>query len=313
MNGFAPSGVTESRVIFPSVAIHPRIAQTAAGPLEFDFSEGQGPVVLSVHGGIGGCDQARIMAAWLDPARFRILSPSRPGYLGTPLETGRTMEQQADAFAALLDALGINKALVMGASAGGPPAYWFAIRHPDRVAGLLMIDGVSGFYDIPETAGPIAQAIFLSDLGQKILHKIGQWRPDIVLQSLFQAESLFTKDQIKKQIEYVMADKRLLEFVQAFTATMSPYRLRKQGTENDLEQFRQYVHLPVEQIRCPTLIMHGTHDADVKLYDSVYAYEHISNAQRFWIEDGSHLGFWLSPNAVAAQQAAVNFFDACID
>ena len=311
MHPFASSPITPSREVLPGVSIHPQVAHTSKGLIEFDWTDGKGPVVMSIHGGIGGCDQARIMTEWIDPVRYRILSPSRPGYLGTPLETGKTVEQQADALAALLDILRIKRVTIVGASAGGPPAYSFAIRHPNRIGGLIIIDGVSGFYDIPETAGPFTQAIFLSDLGQKLLLKVGVWKPRIVLQSLFQSEGLFTTKQIEKHIEYVMADERLLAFVKAFTATMSPYRLRKLGTENDIEQYRQCHHLPVERIKCPSLIIHGTHDADVKFYDGVYAYEHIPNAERFWIEEGSHLGFWISPNAAPAQQAAKEFLDRC--
>ena len=151
----------------------------------------------------------------------------------------------------------------------------------------------------------------MGDLAQKMLVKVGVWNPRVVLQDLFQSEALFTKKQTEKHIEHVMADERLLAFVRAFTDSMSPYRLRKPGTENDIEQFRQCSHMPVERIRCPSLIVHGTHDADVKFYDGVYAYEHIPGAERFWIEEGSHLGFWLSPNAVAAQQAARQFLDRC--
>ncbi len=237
MYSFVESATTPSQEVFPGITIHPQIVHTAKGPVEFDCTEGHGPVVLAIHGGLGGCDQARVMAEWIDPTRYHVLSPSRPGYLGTPLETGRTMEQQADALAALLDILGIQRVTVISASAGGPPAYLFAIRHPKRIAGLIVIDGVSGFYDMPETAGPLEQVIFLSDLGQKMLQKVGVWNPRVVLQGLFHSEGLFTKKQIEKHIECVMADERMLAFVKSFTDTMAPYRLRKRGTENDIEQY----------------------------------------------------------------------------
>ena len=84
---------------------------------------------MCIHGGIGGCDQARIMAEWIDPARYRILSPSRPGYLGTPLETGQTMEQQADALAALLDILRIKRVTIVGARPADRPP----IRSPSGI------------------------------------------------------------------------------------------------------------------------------------------------------------------------------------
>lgn len=52
--------------------------------------------------------------------------------------------------------------------------------------------------------------------------------------------------------------------------------------------------IEVKKIKTPSLIIHGTHDADVKFYDGVYAYENIAGAKRYWIEEGSHLSFWLS-------------------
>ncbi len=303
------SPVMEPKEVLTGITIEPKIAKTSAGDVEFDLTQGDGPLVMSVHGGIGGLDQGRVMAGWIDTKRYRILSPSRPGYLGTPLEVGETMEQQADALAALLDVLGIEKVMPMGASAGGPPAYMFAMRHPDRVWGLMVIDGVSGYYDMPETAGPITQAIFLSDFGQKIIEKIGEIKPDAMLKSIFQSESYFTKEQMKKHIDYVLGNEKALHFTEAFMATMRPYKLRKPGTDNDIAQYREYTHLPLEQVKCPTMILHGTHDSDVKFYDGVYAYEHIEGAERFWIEEGSHLGFWLSPNSTLAQKAAGAFMD----
>jgi pimeloyl-ACP methyl ester carboxylesterase len=71
--------------------------------------------------------------------------------------------------------------------------------------------------------------------------------------------------------------------------------------------YRELTHLPVEKISRPTLVVHGTHDADVKLYDGVYVHEHVPDSERFWIEEGSHLGFWLSPHYGQAQQAARDF------
>lgn len=82
---------------------------------------------------------------------FKIIAPSRPGYLGTPLATGRTFAQQGDALAALLDVLGIDRIPVFAASGGGPAGYELAARHPERVSRLVQVDGVC----IP---GPIPSA-----------------------------------------------------------------------------------------------------------------------------------------------------------
>ena len=90
-----------------------QIAETSRGPVEFTKT-GTGPVILHLHGGATGCDQTLALSWDLHEAGFAILTPSRPGYLRTPLATGATPEEAADAVAALLDLLGIGSVCVMG-------------------------------------------------------------------------------------------------------------------------------------------------------------------------------------------------------
>ncbi|GCE07469.1 alpha/beta hydrolase [Dictyobacter aurantiacus] len=293
--------------ILPGMYIEPRVVSTKQGPVEFDLIGAQGPVILSIHGGLGGVDQARLMTNWLDRDMGRILCPSRPGYLRTPLKSGETFEQQADLFAALLDHLQIDRVAVVCLSAGGPPAYQFAIRHPDRVWALVAIDSVSGSYRPPEAVGPLAEAIFMSTPGQKFVKFIMEKQPRLMLAEAFRGIGYFTKEQRKRQIDHVLNEPEALAFMEALLDTMNPYSERKKGNENDMQQFVKLTHLPLELVQCSSLIIHGTHDADVKFSDGVYAYEHIPGAERYWIEEGDHLGFWLSPHAPRVQECARAF------
>ena len=202
---------------------------------------------------------------------------------------------------------------MVSASAGGPPAYTFAMIYPKKLLVLIAIDSVSGFYDMPETAGPISAMFFTSNLGQKILKTIGRKRPEWFASEIFKSESYFTKKQLKKHVNYVTTDDDAKKFIQGFMNSMNPYNTRKPGTENDMELYRLLTHLKVEKITVPSLIIHGTHDADVKFYDGVYAYENIKNAQKYWIEEGSHLGFWLSEDSKNAQNYAQKFLDSIND
>jgi pimeloyl-ACP methyl ester carboxylesterase len=295
------------QTVLPGVTISPKTIDTAAGKVEFDLTEGDGPVVLASHGGIGGVDQARLILNWLDPGRYRLLSLSRPGYLGTPLSSGQSMEAQADLFAALLDALGLERAAVVMLSSGGPAGYLFAARHPRRVSALVAISSVSGRYNPPEAPGPVIQAIFMSGPGQKLVNAIAHRRPGWLVQETLRSTGYYDKRQLKAHVNRVLHSPQAMDFVRALFAAMSPYKPRVEGTNNDIAAFRRVTHLPLGQVRCPSLIVHGTHDADVKFYDGVYAYEHIAGAERYWIEDGSHLGFWLGPHAAEAQGAAREF------
>ena len=98
--------------------------------------------------------------------------------------------------------------------------------------------------------------------------------------------------------------------MKAFMATMTPYRLRKEGTEINIKQYRRYGHMPVERILCPSLILHGSHDADIKFYDGVYA-SNTFRAPAVLDRGRLALGVLDHPNSEAAQQTARRFLDRC--
>ena len=71
----------------------PRTVTTPLGPIEY-AERGDGDTILAVHGTLGGWDQGLVVAEFLRVNGFKIIAPSRPGYLGTPLATGRTFALQ---------------------------------------------------------------------------------------------------------------------------------------------------------------------------------------------------------------------------
>ncbi len=110
---------------------------------------GSGPALLVVHGMPGDWRQARTLADDLADSA-RVLLVSRPGYGRTPLRSGRTPLEQAALYAALLDSLGIDRAVVLGISGGGPSSYAFAATHTERCAGLVLACAVrSGVITAP--------------------------------------------------------------------------------------------------------------------------------------------------------------------
>lgn len=124
----------------------PRTVPTARGPVEY-AERGHGEPVLAVHGTRGGWDQGLVSCEFLSLNGFRVVAPSRPGYLGTPLSTGRTPAEQADALAALLDALALDRTMVLAGSAGDLPVRamtWLLRRSPRRA--LTAVLQSSGTY-----------------------------------------------------------------------------------------------------------------------------------------------------------------------
>ncbi|MEV0592154.1 alpha/beta fold hydrolase [Nonomuraea cavernae] len=292
------------RALLPGVQIDLRTATTRRGPVEYDLYGTEGPVVLSVHAGLGGADQGRLFASWLQKDGFRILSPSRPGYLGTPLESGRTHEEQADLLAALLDELGIDRVGVLAVSAGSPVGYTFAARHPDRVWGLVSIGGLSK--PPPAKAGSPLRRVFMNTVGEKLTLLTAKLSFETIVAATLDETSTFTEQQRTERASHIMNTPHARVFFEAMFDTTFPYRKRWPGTDNDAAQARSG-SLPLEQIAAPTLLIHARQDGDVPLDHGEFAAGRIPHAEPYWIEHDDHLGFWLSPKASQSQAAARTF------
>ncbi len=115
-----------------------KMVATRCGPIEVQEA-GAGVPLLVIHGSGGGHDQGMAWARPLLQQGLRVIAVSRFGYLGTPRPADASPEAQADAHVCLLDALGIDRAAVLGMSAGGPSAMQVAIRHPHRVRALVLV------------------------------------------------------------------------------------------------------------------------------------------------------------------------------
>ena len=112
---------------------------TSRGLIEYaTLGDGEEPAVLVIHGTPGGYDQGLMMALRIGPWSLHVIAPSRPGYLGTALDVGKTPRDQADAYADLLDALSISRAAIVALSGGGPSSIQFAAHHPERCAALVL-------------------------------------------------------------------------------------------------------------------------------------------------------------------------------
>lgn len=105
---FASAYLLSRRRLRASLAAQSQVIQTPVGPVEY-IDVGEGPVVVHVHGMLGGFDHWK-WCWFLVKAGFRVIMPSRPGYLRTPLASGRTPAEQVVLLAALLDALGVDQA-----------------------------------------------------------------------------------------------------------------------------------------------------------------------------------------------------------
>jgi 2-hydroxy-6-oxonona-2,4-dienedioate hydrolase len=93
--------------------------------------QGEGLLVLLAHGAGGGYDQGLLIGNNYVGESHHLIAPSRFGYLRRSIPEDGSPAARADAYAALLDALGVERVGVVAFSDGGPSGLQFALRHPE--------------------------------------------------------------------------------------------------------------------------------------------------------------------------------------
>lgn len=268
----------------PDLAATPVSVRTARGVVEY-AAIGEGPAVLALHGAMGGWDQSLILARTLDPERFRAFALSRPGYLGTSLETGRSPEEQADLYAATLDALGVDRAAVIAISAGGPSAIRFALRHADRCWALVMVSSVG-----EPMRGRLPLAYHLAMwLGRRAF--FGEWMRRRSARAPEKRARRSIRDPEVRARTFADPEAGSL-FRQLLATTGDRFAQRIDGTQQDV-RFGRQPSPPLEDVRVPTLVIHGTEDRVVPFdhHGAVLA-RRIPGAELLALEGGEHFALF---------------------
>ncbi|MFE7029004.1 alpha/beta fold hydrolase [Streptomyces sp. NPDC057621] len=105
---------------------------------------GEGPAVLLLHG------FPHTWELWTDvlpglAGRYRVIAPDLRGFgASARKESGYDAGTLAADAEAVLDALGVGSAAVVGIDAGTPPAFLLAMRRPDLVRRLVLMESLLG-------------------------------------------------------------------------------------------------------------------------------------------------------------------------
>ena len=261
------------------LAARGRLVATRRGPIEY-AEAGEGPPVLVIHGAAGGFDQGLEVAHDLVAAGYRVIAVSRFGYLGTPMPPGgASAADQADAHAALLDALGIEAAIVMAVSAGARSAIALAADRPERVRALLLVapavDAPGARPRIAETP-PSRAALALAESGSDLAF----WAAMRVARP-----ALLRMMGVPARVE-ARASPRERARIDRLMRTAFPVAPRAAGIAADA---RGAEPPPLDRVRCPTLIVTATDDLFHTLPGARRAAATIPGAALIVVRSGGHL------------------------
>lgn len=251
------------------------ILKTEYGDIEYAV-KGEGTPVLLLHGAGGGYDQGLWLGKVFFGNDYKFISVSRYGYLRSPIPDNASIKLQADAYKTLLDNLSIDKAIVVGVSAGGPSATQFANDYPDRCSALILASAVS-MGPAPGDKDPfyvgIIHTIQRSDYAYWLVTRFFQ--PEILNLMGIPTQVYETFDPEQKELAQEMLD------------IMHPMSQRYKGTTND-EKMIEFYTVPTSDLRAPTLIIHAKDDALVSYKHAENAHNKINQSQLILYDTGGH-------------------------
>lgn len=224
--------------------------------------QGKGEVILVVHGIFGGYDQA-FDTVKEQVSNYRIIAPSRFGYLGSDAPENPVPKEQGKAFVELLDKLGIDKVYVLATSAGGTDAIRFALDYPERTKGLILYCSAAPLIERPksfsEYQGPPS---FLCN-------NFSMWLISPLFQPLMGMESntIYSMMPVNERRDGVVIDASI--------------------TNPDM--MRSFDEYPIENLQMKTLIIHSKDDKLASYKAMEKAVTRFQNCTFISFENGGHL------------------------
>ncbi|CAM05462.1 pimeloyl-ACP methyl ester carboxylesterase [Saccharopolyspora erythraea NRRL 2338] len=271
-----PQGVETDHIEFP------------AGKIRFHRAGGSGPAIVLLHG--GGVDNG--MLSWRHTVPVlavdhTVFVPDLPGQGGSRPWHGRADQRTCEeALRWLLDAWRVPDATVVGMSMGGSIATGFALRHPQRVRGLVLA--------APTGMQARLDRHLLTYLLVKLRFPGMLWARAMGMSSALtrwvMTRSTFTGSQPAADLESI------LDEVRAEVRSRGTVFSDWQHGAIDRRSMR-INHLPhLDRIRCPTMVIHGEKDGIVPMPASQEAARAIPGAMFRWIADAGHWPSREKPN-----------------
>jgi pimeloyl-ACP methyl ester carboxylesterase len=251
-------------------AVERHVISTPWGVVEY-AERGDGDPVFVVHGIFQTCVSGLLSVRDLVTDR-RVIAPSRFGYLGSSMPQNPTPAAQADAFAALLDALGLTQVDVMAFSAGATSALQLALRHPNRVKHLAVLVG-----NLPGSPTAIVQPLSVKLSNRQLpMWALKTFAPSAMsrLVSAVPKEFVMTVDEARFASEFIDS---------LFPVMRDGYDFDACVSNADVN------HYNLEAIHVPTLIVHTKDDRLASHEASKRAAERIPGARFVSLESGGHL------------------------
>ncbi|MCP4643232.1 MAG: alpha/beta fold hydrolase [bacterium] len=258
--------------------------------------EGEGTPLVLIHGGPGGTHHVfhPALSCLKDSARLIYYDQRGCGASDYKKGEGYTIEQSVDDLDKLREALGIDEWVVLGHSFGGTVAQCYALKHPDRVLGLVLV--TSSTRGLPVSVSGSRQSHYLSYEEQERIAELHSTPALTTAQLVFnlQMNGDWKRQEYYRPTVDQMARVALYEWVQAddFRPSMIP-------SLNLLRLGRVFDDCPI-----PTLIVEAKWDNTWTTDKVPKIHSCFPNAELVVFERSAHIPYEDEPDKFRAVMKA---------
>ncbi len=240
------------------------------------------PLILLLHGFSASTFSWREVMQPL-AAFGTVVAYDRPGFGLTERPLGDELKSwpganpygpdaQADQVAALIEALGFEKAILVGHSAGGTIAMHMALRHPERVQGIVFVDpAIYRAGGAPAWLRPLLGMPLMDRVGALVSRSLAA-QGDRLIKQAWHDPAKVTPEVLagyREPLQVENWDRALWEFTLA-------------GRDLKLGE-------RVKGVKLPTLVITGDDDRIVPTADSIRLASELPNAELVVIPNCGHL------------------------
>jgi pimeloyl-ACP methyl ester carboxylesterase len=228
---------------------------------------------------------------------IRWVGYDRPGYGGSPRRLGRAIGSAVGDVAAIADALGIDRFVVMGHSGGSPHALACAALLPDRVVSVVCLAGLAPF-----DAVGLDWFAGMAPSGAAELHAA------VASQAALEARLAST---VFDEEQFTPTDHAALASVWSCLG-VSAERATRHGPAGMVDDDLAYVRpwgFDLDQVRAPVLYVHGDADRIVPSSHARWLGRHSRSSELWLRPDDGHISVlnsyvdalnWLAPTTAAS-------------
>ena len=244
----------------------------------YEAGDAAAPPVVLLHGsgpGATGWSNFSGNIGVIAAAGFHVIAPDMPGWGDSDARATKEMDHDAD-LVELLDALGIERASLVGNSMGAHTAIRFATLHPERITHLVTM-GASLGKGFPAS-------LFGAQDG-----------PSEGLKVLVRAYNEPTPENMKALVEIMTFDKARFATPELTRARSEAASARPDHLRNYVEGLADGAPIPLKvdrslipSITVPTLLIHGRDDRVLHFETSLWLCAHIKNSRLVLLNQCGH-------------------------